>query len=261
MAQFPALPLWTDAYLGDTTHLRTIEHGAYFLLLLAMWRSGDRRLLNDDKMLARFAHLTMQQWLRIKPIIMAFFDEADGYITQGRLSDEWVLVKQKSLSQTHKARARWLKTKNTPNAAAYAAGIPPTPTPTPSSKEDLSQGVESGCDWPSDFREQFWSAYPRKVGKKAAIRKLEVVRKTDKVPWSRFIEAASKVTAREIRFIPHPATWLNQGRWDDEPNVNGHAIDTTQLTARERTINALHKLGSEALREETDFLLPKLKHQ
>ena len=53
MAQFPVLPLWTDAYLGDTTHLTTIEHGAYMLLLMVSWRSPDCRLPDDDAMLAR----------------------------------------------------------------------------------------------------------------------------------------------------------------------------------------------------------------
>jgi hypothetical protein len=39
MAEFPALPLWTDAYLGDTRHLSQSEHGAYLLLLITAWRT------------------------------------------------------------------------------------------------------------------------------------------------------------------------------------------------------------------------------
>ena len=27
---------------------------------------------------------------------------------------------------------------------------------------------------------------------------------------------AVSVAKKEKKFIPHPATWLNQGRWDDE---------------------------------------------
>ena len=50
MAEFPAMQIWTDAYLGDTSHLSTTEHGAYFLLLMAMWRNGGS-LPNDDAML------------------------------------------------------------------------------------------------------------------------------------------------------------------------------------------------------------------
>ena len=40
MAEAPIMPFATDAYIGDTTHLTTIEHGAYLLLLFAMWRTA-----------------------------------------------------------------------------------------------------------------------------------------------------------------------------------------------------------------------------
>lgn len=117
MAQFPALQLWTDAYLGDTSHLTTIEHGAYLLLLIAMWRNK-ASLPNDDRMLAKYARLTPGQWQRIKPTIWPFFNEDGDYITQGRLTDEYNAVRQRSASASDSARARWLKKNDNGNANA-----------------------------------------------------------------------------------------------------------------------------------------------
>lgn len=120
MAEFPAFPLWTDAYLGDTTHLTTIEHGAYLLLLISMWRTKEKCLPDDDKMLARYARLTPAQWRRIKPILEPFFNVKSNTWTQGRLTDEANAVKRHSKKQSDKAKARWLKDKETPNAV----GVP-----------------------------------------------------------------------------------------------------------------------------------------
>ena len=78
MAEFVALPIWTDAYLGDTTHLTTIEHGAYLLLLFTAWRSKKCKLPDDDVLLARYAKLTKAQWGRIRPILEPFFDVENG---------------------------------------------------------------------------------------------------------------------------------------------------------------------------------------
>lgn len=148
MAEFPAFPLWTDAYLGDTGHLTTLEHGAYLLLLMAMWRTAEKRLPHDDVRLARIARLTQGQWRRIRPVIMEFFKADGGYITQGRLTDEAILVRQKSQSQSFNSKARWLKSKQTGDANAsipHSQGNPPTPT-TISTNVDIgrTQNIDAG---------------------------------------------------------------------------------------------------------------------
>ena len=54
MAQFPHLPLWTDAYLSDLhPRLSLEEHGCNILLMQFAWRSPACRLPDDDAYLAR----------------------------------------------------------------------------------------------------------------------------------------------------------------------------------------------------------------
>lgn len=73
--------------------------------------------------------------------------------------------------------------------------------------------------------EVFWKAYPRKVGKDKAL-----------VAWKKLappLDACLKTLEWQTRqdqwvkddgkYIPHPATWLNAGRWKDEP-VRGHSV-------------------------------------
>lgn len=85
--------------------------------------------------------------------------------------------------------------------------------------------LEAKTDWPSDYRQQFWVRYPKRVGKQAAFRVLDRVRKSGRVPWSAFLASVDRyresVAATETRFIKNPATWLNAGCWDDEINVPG----------------------------------------
>lgn len=66
--------------------------------------------------------------------------------------------------------------------------------------------------------EAFWKAYPKKVGKAIARRSFERV----KVPAETLIAAVNaqkqsqQWTKDNGQYIPNPATWLNQGRWEDE---------------------------------------------
>lgn len=73
---------------------------------------------------------------------------------------------------------------------------------------------------PNQF-DEFWAAYPRKVAKLAAIRAWDkAVKMASAEEIIAAVEAQKKVCEQWQRdggqFIPHPATWLNQGRWMDE---------------------------------------------
>lgn len=95
-----------------------------------------------------------------------------------------------------------------------------------------------------DF-ERFWSAYPKKVGKEAARKAFQKV----KAPVDTLIAAisAQKRSTQWIkdngRYIPNPATWLNQGRWEDvletpvEANDSGWTMGAEELAA----INAMKR--------------------
>jgi hypothetical protein len=72
-----------------------------------------------------------------------------------------------------------------------------------------------------DLFDEFWSAYPRKVGKadarKAwpkAVKHLDAERLVKAARWwSEQWDAAGV----EKRYVLHPTTWLNGQRWNDEP--------------------------------------------
>jgi len=65
----------------------------------------------------------------------------------------------------------------------------------------------------------FWQAFPRKVGKDAAWRAWK--KRNGELP---LIDALLVILEQQKqssqwqdkKYIPHPATWLNQGRWQDE---------------------------------------------
>ncbi|MCX7504540.1 hypothetical protein [Delftia tsuruhatensis] len=81
------------------------------------------------------------------------------------------------------------------------------------------QRRSDAADEPGGFGE-FWSAYPRKVGKDAA-RKAFAKRKPDADLLAKML-AAVAVQAKSTQwqrdggqYVPHPSTWLNEGRWND----------------------------------------------
>lgn len=141
MTAFPALPLWTDAYLADCSHLSEAEHGRYLLLLIHLWRQPNQRFPNDNAWLARkFGH--DEKWVvdNLRPIIAEFCFCDGNWITQRRLSREWKYVKQHAKRQSDAAKSRWRKEKGSCHGNAQSGNAPtPTPNPHPQQKEDIKK--------------------------------------------------------------------------------------------------------------------------
>ena len=81
-------------------------------------------------------------------------------------------------------------------------------------RQDYTETVRQRQDF-----DRFWEAYPRKVGKEAARKAFERV----EVPVGVLVDAIS-VQRKSAqwqkeggRYIPNPANWLNQRRWEDQP--------------------------------------------
>lgn len=134
------------------------------------------------------------------------------------------------------------------NHRFYATKEIPTPIPTPNTKsmdrvsiphktaknkdkKAKGQSVEKvGIASPySDEFERAWAAYPRKVGKGAAWKAWVMLRPTAQLAELIIAKVALyKGTAQWKKdggqFIPHMATFLNQRRFDDDPESGGSAL-------------------------------------
>lgn len=261
MAEYPAFPLWTDAYLADTSHLTTIEHGAYLLLLMAMWRAGGD-LPNDDKRLARTARLTPGQWARVKESLWEFFEVSSDRITQGRLTDELGAVRQNSKKQSDKAKARWLKNKKPADAVAEPDECRNDASLTLTHIHDSPSG-ESPPVAPQapDRFDDFWERFPRarrgNKGKALAAYKSALAegRATEaEILAGAIAYAASDEVQRG--FAKGAQAWLNDDRWscdyrsprvrDGPKHFNDHGTETGFSPTAEREIFNGH--ASEASR-------------
>lgn len=70
----------------------------------------------------------------------------------------------------------------------------------------------------NDFAE-FWSLYPRRVSKRAAQKAWDKEVKSGALPQDIIFglrQQLRQLCSKDIQFIPHASTWLNQARYEDE---------------------------------------------
>jgi uncharacterized protein YdaU (DUF1376 family) len=231
MAEVSAwMPFYIGDYLADTMHLTTEEHGAYVLLILHYWRSG--QLPDDDKALAGITKVDRKAWIaEIGPTIRPFFVPRDGKLHHKRVDAELAKAIHNSSKRRAAANARWEQTQSTRNANGYAnaSGLHApsiftthdprarSPSPSPKKESDLRSVPQSGLI-PDSFDSQFWPVYPRKVGRDAARK--EFAKALKRAALDDIMAGLRRYSfSAEVQYQPHASTWLSEGRWQVETDT------------------------------------------
>jgi len=129
--------------------------------------------------------------------------------------------------------------------SADSPTLPPPPSqPITNNQEPITIGspiVPKGTDTTGlpDFdklAEAIYAIYPKKVGKTAALKAIVKVLKAGSITEQElqaavraYRDAVAKWPEQDNAFVPHPATWFNQGRYADDPATwIRHADSNTQ---------------------------------
>jgi uncharacterized protein YdaU (DUF1376 family) len=205
------MPIFIGDYLADTGHLTTEAHGAYLLLLMHQWRVGH------------------------------FGEDAIPAITRSASSTSQVAVKQ-MLSKDDGGRwysprldrekTRWTEKKATYTERARKGGLGKAQKAASSSASSTLQAMLEGCTSPSPLHskkhiaqidiERIYQAYPRHVGKRAALKAIErachrIAVEHDSDWLLKKVQAYALTRhGEDPQYTPHPSTWFNEGRYDDE---------------------------------------------
>lgn len=103
------------------------------------------------------------------------------------------------------------------------------PSHSPTTYNPSPRAVEAAFD-------TFWELYPRKVGKQAAKATFTKLSRT--VDPEIIVDGAARLAndpnLPEKKLIPHAKTWLNEGRWEDEP----YPEEVRRLSSAEATLQA-----------------------
>lgn len=259
MARDPAFQFYASDWLGSTLiALMTAEQErGYLRLLCHIWNSPDCALPDDDSVLARLS-LMGEGWLNggchlVRQCLIEH-PEKQGAITNEKLlllrreRDAW---RQKSAAGGRKSAQSRQSTDESKGGTKGGSttlerehptnrqpkGNTPSPSPSPSNKNTPPISPPRGT-YPKSFL-AWWEAYPRKVGKAAAARaykragsRLRIEHDLDsETAAQRLLDCAREFAAsdlgRDKQFCPHPASWLNDGRYDDDRTTWDRATETS----------------------------------
>lgn len=175
--------------------------GAYINLLSHAWTTGICTLPSDEIILKKLCKWDDRKHTDFHLVLHCFEPfKKTNRIYNARLYREWEEANDRSVERRESgmkgATKRWA----------------PKPIRTP-----RATPIQTSSD--PDF-EQFWNAYPRKVGKKKAqIAWRKATDKPEVVDMIKAVDLAKHTeqwTKDNGQYIPHPSTWLNEGRWADE---------------------------------------------
>ena len=193
-------------YASHTRHLTNLEDLAYRRLL-------DAYYLQEHPLNAGLTSVARQINMReyeteVKAVLEEFFTLTDEGWFHQRVDKEIKHFQAKRQQASNAGKASAERRNN-----IRSTDVQPTNNHKPITNNQVNKEYIDRFD-------TFWKHYPRKVAKPNAL-KAWLKLKPDDDLTKKIISAVSKqnLSAREEKFIPHPASWLNAQRWEDETMV------------------------------------------
>lgn len=211
-------------YRRDTSHLTLIEHGAYRQLLDTYYLNEQPIPLETDLVFRRLLARTETEQQAIMTVLEEFFDRTEGGWVHGRCDAEIAEYH----SRADLARANGMRGGRPKKTDPVISGNRQETQTVPAEKanhkpqtKNHKPTASSAAPIDVDRFGEFWSAYPRKVAKPEALKAWIRIKPDDETFDAIMAGLAAAKTSRDWakddgQFIPHPSTWLNQRRWEDQ---------------------------------------------
>ena len=228
MDKAPAFQFYPKDWLTDpdVVCMSMAQKGAYITLICYCWRED--KLPNNEDYIRKLL-CNVPKWKTLWNGIKHKFEIQGDYLLHPRLEKEKIKQEEyrnkKSIAGKIGMEKRWGNPKiidNTVNNSLITKN---------NSSSSTSFSIAHSSDiYTSSFNE-FWEIYPHKVGKKKALQEWNKVNHDDEL-LTRILESVEKQKKSKQwdnkQFIPHPATWLNQERWDDliEPKSDERRLES-----------------------------------
>jgi uncharacterized protein YdaU (DUF1376 family) len=217
-------------YLTKTRHLSPIEDLAY-RRLLDTYYTEEQPLPSSPEQCARL--IAMREYAsEVGAVLSEFFTPTETGWTNERCDYELVKYHSKADSARKANVKRWgSKT----DLKSDLKSDTRTDLKSDKQSDDQSDADQIQTREPKNLRtkkpipsasevdgfDAFWAAYPKKVAKPEA-KKAWTNLKPDEELIARILTALTETkrtpdwTREQGRFVPHPSTWINQQRWEDE---------------------------------------------
>lgn len=222
----------TEKVKASDTWLRA-RTGAVKGALLLLWSEAWQQtpcgsLPNDDELVALLIDMPLPTFAKHRAVLMRGWTPADD----GRLYHETITARvlamlekrAKDAKRTAERRGRAAESGESPAEVAVVSRVTPALPASEFDTKHQAPSTSSKKKTPSPSAPRFaifWKAYPKKVAKDAARKAFEK-REVDDSLLSTMLDAICAQSRSEGwqkdggQFIPHPSTWLNEGRWQDE---------------------------------------------
>lgn len=223
---------------ADTADLTLEEFGAYQRLLNFHFLRDS--IPSDIKRISLILRVSPQKARKLWSVLSQFFHEKDGAFYQKRMQKEIAKGIEKSQKLADAGRLGGLA-KAKANAKANAKAIP---QPQPQLHKDKTPSVQTASRF-----DEWWDAYDLKKNRKGALA-IWKRRKLDNLADELIADAIHRHAndgGWKRGYQPHPTTYLNGDRWNDELTQARSGANGTPVreTAHERSQRIIRERADE----------------